>query len=77
MKMKKDNMKRKLNNIKNHVQSKFFTVERKVRNKTARYCARLVSESPRYMTIMDVNSGDQIKMDKNTITSLKCGQFAV
>lgn len=70
-------MKRKLNNIRTHVQGKFFTVERKVRNKTMRYCAKIVSESPRYMTIRDVNSGDTVKMDKNTITSLNCGAFAM
>jgi len=70
-------MTKKLNNIKRHVQGKFFTVERKVRNKTKRYCAKLVSESDHYMTITDVNTGESLKMNKGTVTSLNCGTFAL
>jgi hypothetical protein len=69
--------KNKLNNIKRHVQGKFFTLERKVRNKTQKYCAKLVSESAQYMTITDINTGDEVKMNKSTVTALNCGQFVV
>ncbi len=69
-------MKKKLNNIKRHVQGKFFTLERKIRNKTTRYCAKLVSESSHYITIVDMNTGQNVKMNKNTVTSLNCGSFS-
>jgi len=70
-------MKKKLNNIKRHVQGKFFTVERKVKNKTSKFCAKLVSESNSYMTIKNVNTGEEMKMNKNTVTALNCGAFSV
>jgi len=67
--------KAKLNNIKRHVKGNFFTLERKVRNKTQKYCAKLISETAQYLTITDINTGDQVKMNKSTVTALKCGQF--
>jgi hypothetical protein len=70
-------MKKKLNNLKTHVKGKFFTLERTVRNQTERYCAKLVSESSQYMTITDVNTGRNVKMNKNTVTTLNCGSFAL
>lgn len=70
-------MKTKLDNIKKHVQGKFFTLERTVRNHTEKYCAKLVSESSQYITITDVNTGQNVKMRKNTVTALNCGQFVL
>lgn len=70
-------MKKELNNVKRHVQGKFFTIERKVRNKTQKYCAKLVSESSQYMTITNVNTGENVKMNKNTVTSINCGSFVL
>jgi hypothetical protein len=70
-------MKKKMDNVKRHVGGKFFTIERKVRNTTARYCAKLVSESAQYLTITDVNTGEQHKMNKNSVVALNCGQFSV
>lgn len=69
--------KTKMNNIKRNVQGKFFTVERKVRNKTQKYCAKLISESAQYMTITDINTGEAVKMNKSTVTSLHCGSFVI
>ena len=70
-------MNNKTQNIKKKVQGKFFTLERKVRNKTQRYCAKMVSESDNYMTITDVNTGENVKMSKSTVTALNCGKFAI
>jgi len=68
-------MKKNLNNLKRYVQGKFFTLERKIKNKNKRHCAKLVSESDHYMTIIDVNTGENVKLNKNNITSLNCGEF--
>lgn len=70
-------MKRKLNEIKRHVQGKFFTLERKNRNKTERFCAKFISESPHYITFMNVNSKTTHKINKDSVVSLNCGAFTV
>ena len=70
-------MKKKLNNVGKQVGGRFFTVERQVRNKVERYCARFVSESAKYITISDVNTGSEHKMSKDNIVSLSCGSFSV
>ena len=68
--------KNKMNNIKKHVQGKFFTLERCVRKTTKKYCARLVSETPQYMVIRDMSTGNDIKMNKSTVKSITCGSFS-
>lgn len=70
-------MKKKMDNVMRHVGGRFFTIERKVRNTTMRYCAKLVSETAQYLTITDVNTGEQHKMNKNSVVALNCGQYRV
>lgn len=64
----------KNNKVKTAVGGKFFTVERKNKNKMSKHCAVLVSETDQYLTIRDVNTEQQIKMNKSSIVSIKCGK---
>ena len=66
---------KKMANLSKSIKGKFFTVEHQRRNKIQRYCAKLVSETDKFITIFDVNSGDNHKMNKSSIVSVNCGNF--
>jgi hypothetical protein len=65
-----------MQNLSTHVKGKFFTCVHSSRNTVSEYCAKLVSESPRYITIADMNTGHHIKMSKDALVAVNCGQFA-
>ena len=67
--------KNKMLNLSKGIKGKFFTVEHKQRNKVQRYCAKLVNETEKFITVFDVNSGETIKMGKSAIASVHCGSF--
>jgi len=67
----------KMKNVSKYVQGKFFTLERKAKNKTQRYCAKMITESPQYMTVCDVSTSNIIKIKKDTITNISCGSFSL
>lgn len=57
------------------VKGRFFTLDYKRNNKIRTFCAKLISESPNYVTIFDVNTGDELKMAKQSLTAVNCGKF--
>jgi uncharacterized repeat protein (TIGR04076 family) len=74
-------MKRKINknvmqNISQHVKGRFFTIKHESRNKVNVYCAKMVRESAQYITIMDMATGDNKKMNKDSLVAVACGDFS-
>lgn len=69
-----NNKKNKLNAVLNEISGRFFTVTHRRKGKVSRYCAKLVGHTPNYLSIYDVNSDSVIKMSKDALVSLNCGQ---
>lgn len=72
--MKKTN--NKMKNVSQNVGGRIFGMTHKAKNKTQRFCAKMVSESPNYITIWDVNNEEVRKLSKKSVTGLSCGEFS-
>lgn len=70
------NVSKKMKNVSQVVGGRIFGLTHKAKNKTTRFCAKMVNESPRYITIWDVNSEEVRKMSKNSVVALSCGEFS-
>jgi len=69
-----NNKKNKLEKVLTEIGGRFCTVSHKRKNKVSRYCAKIVGSTANYISIMDVNTESVVKMSKDALVSLKCGQ---
>jgi DNA repair exonuclease SbcCD nuclease subunit len=61
-------------NIKNNYVK--LLIKHESRNKVNVYCAKMVRESAQYITIMDMATGDNKKMNKDSLVAVACGDFS-
>lgn len=65
---------RNIDNIISNVRGKFFTIAFDSSKARGKFCAKLVNDSNSYITVRNVNTKEDKKLHKNSVTSIVCGQ---